>query len=170
MTQDIQVQSSKLTLKLNLNKLVVFIFLSVIAYFSYDKYALHRGEQVETSKFILTPQVNDIYFLDARLLNETLINDIVVTGALESKHKYKLAKVLRVTDDNLVVVYGKVFYQWKNSVVNSIQYGDLNNDYFRLIPNYIPLSEIQEMGSTGAVYLIKRPNKNKLYGSFIGLN
>lgn len=35
-------------------------------------------------------------------------------------------------------------YQWQYAVVNSIEYDDLsNNDYFTLIPNYIPLNKIK---------------------------
>ncbi len=99
-------------------------------------------------------------FLDFRLLNDEL----------EQKNKYKLAKIVRVSDDNLAIVYGRVFYQWQYSVVNSIQYGDLSNDdYFMLIPEYITFSKIKEMKENGAIYLIKRPVGNKLYGNFVSL-
>jgi hypothetical protein len=53
-------------------------------------------------------------------------------------------------------------------VVNSIQYGDLsNNDYFTLTPDYIPFSKLKEMKSNGAIYLVKRPVQNKIYGNFV---
>jgi len=132
----------------------------VICYFVYGKYSSHITEQEEASTLILTPQVNDIYFLDFRLLNDKL----------ERKNKYKLAKVVRVTDDNVTIVYGNFFYQWQYSVVNSIQYGDLSNsDYFGAIPDYIPFSKIKEMKSDGTIYLVKRPVQNKLYGNFVSL-
>ena len=84
----------------------------------------HKTEQLEASVLIANPKINDIYFLDMRLLNSNL----------ERKNKYKLAKVVRVTDDNVVIVYGSFFYQWQYAVVNSIQYGDLSNsDYFTLL-------------------------------------
>ena len=85
--------------------------------------AFHKAEQTEASVLILTPQVNDIYFLDMRLLG----------NELESKHKYRLAKVVSVTDSNVAIVYGRVFYQWQNAVVNSIKSDDVNNyNYFKL--------------------------------------
>jgi hypothetical protein len=130
----------------------------VILYFGYGKYEEHKTEQLEASVLIANPKINDIYFLDMRLLNSNL----------ERKNKYKLAKVVRVTDDNVVIVYGSFFYQWQYAVVNSIQYGDLSNsDYFTLIPDYIPFSKIQEMKRNGSIYLVKRPIQNKMYGNFV---
>ena len=147
-------------LSLSINKLVLLICLLVVFYFGYERYASHKAEQIESSVLISSPKVNDIYFLDFRLLSDKL----------EQKNKYKLAKVIRVSDDNLAIVYGRVFYQWQYSVVNSIQYGDLSNDdYFMLIPEYITFSKIKEMKENGAIYLIKRPVGNKLYGNFVSL-
>jgi hypothetical protein len=145
-------------LSISLNKLVLLVCLLVITYFGYVRYEQNKTEQAEASVFILNPQVNDIYFLDMRLLN----------GKLERKNKYKLAKIIRITDDNIAIVYGRFFYQWQYAVVNSIQYGDLSNsDYFTLIPDYISLSKIKEMKNNGAIYLIKRPIQNKIYGNLV---
>lgn len=151
----------KAKLSVSLNKLVFLTCFIVVVYFGYGKYALHQTEQAEASVLILTPKVNDIYFLDLRLDNDKI----------ERKNKYKLAKVVRVTDEGLGIVYGRVFYQWQSAVVSSIQYGELSNhDYFKLIPDYIPFSKIKEMKSNGTIYLVKRPIRNKLYGNFINLN
>lgn len=145
-------------LSISLDKLVLLTFLLVIVYFGYGRYASHKTEQTKALALILAPQVNDIYFLDFGLFSDKL--------AL--KHKYKLAKVVGVTDDNVALVYGRFFYQWQYAVVNSIEYGDLsNNDYFTQIPNYIPFRKIKEMQSNGAIYLVKRPIRNKLYGNFV---
>ena len=145
-------------LSISLNKLVLLICLLVIIYFGYERYEQHKTEQAETSVFILSPKVNDIYFLDMRLIKDNL----------ERKNKYKLAKVVRVSDDNVAIVYGSFYYQWQYAVVNSIQYGDLSNsDYFALTPEYISFSKIKEMKNSGAIYLVKRPMQNKIYGDFV---
>ena len=158
MTHACQQKHRKTKLSMYLNKLVLLIFLLLMVYFGYERYASHKAEQTEASVLILTPQVNDIYFLDFRLLSDKLAR----------KNKYKLAKIVRVTDDNVVIVYGRFFYQWQYAVVTSIQYGDLSNsDYFTLIPDYIPFKKIIEMKSNGAIYLVKRPIRNKLYGNFV---
>jgi len=130
----------------------------VIAYFGYENYAFHKAEQKEAEILILSPQVNDIYFLDMRLLS----------GKLESRQEYRLAKVVSVSGDHVAIVYGSVFYQWQYAVVNSIKYDDVNNhDYFKLIPDFIPFIKIKEMRTNGAIYLVKRPIRNKLYGKFV---
>lgn len=93
---------------------------------------------------------------------------MLLGDTLERKHK--LAKMVRVSGDSISIVYGKFFYQWQYSVVNSIQHGDLsNNDYFKLIPDYISLSKIKEMEKNEAIYLVKRPIQNKLYGGLVTL-
>jgi len=145
-------------LSISLNKFVLLICLLVIIYFGYERYEQHKIEQAEASAFIINPKVNDIYFLDMRLIKDKL----------ERKNKYKLAKVVRVSDDNVAIVYGSFFYQWQYAAVNSIQYGELSNsDYFTLIPDYISFSKIKEMKSNGAIYLVKRPLQNKIYGNFV---
>ncbi|MDG1751860.1 MAG: hypothetical protein P8I03_09410 [Thalassotalea sp.] len=143
---------------ISLNHLVLLVCLLVAFYFGYESYTEHKIEQVESSTLILSPQANDIYFLDFRKIDEQLVR----------KNKYKLAKVIRISDDNVAIVYGSFFYQWQYSVVNSIKHGDLsNNDYFELIPDYIPFTKIKEMQRSGAIYLVKRPVRNKLYGNFV---
>lgn len=155
-TVESEEQTSKLSL--SLNKLVLLTCCIVIIYFGYSRYEQHNIEQNEASTLILNPQVSDIYFLDMELIKEKV----------ERKNKYKLAKVIRVTDDNIAIVYGLFSYQWQYSVVNSIQYGDLSNDdYFISLPDYIPLNKVKEMRNNGAIYLVKRPVRNQLYGNFV---
>ena len=148
-------------LSMSLNKLVLIICLTVACYFGYQKYELHVTEQTDASILILTPKLNDIYFIDNGLLS----------GKSKRKNKYRLAKVVRVTDENIVVVYGRISYQWQSSVVNSIKFGELsNNEYFMPTPKFISLNRVKEMKNNGSIYLVKRPMGKKLYGSFIGLN
>lgn len=153
---DSQRRLSKLSI--SLNKAILLVVLFVIIYFGYNRYQQHYIEKAEAEILVLNPQVSDIYFLDMRLINDKYVR----------KNKYKLAKVIRISDENVAIVYGKFSYQWQYSVVNSIQYGELSNDdYFTQIPDYFSLSQIKEMKNNGAIYLIKRPVKNKLYGNFV---
>ena len=120
--------------------------------------------ELQDENHVLLSKVNDIYFLDFGLFSD----ELKLKHNLARKNKYKLAKVVRVTDDNVAIVYGRFFYQWQYSVVSSIKYGDLSNDdYYMPIPDYIPLSKIREMKSNGAIYLVKRPVRNQLYGNFV---
>lgn len=143
-----------------LNKVVMFVFLLMITFFAYKRYSVHKAEQVTTLSLILSPEVNDIYFFDVKLFK----ND----PSINSKNKYKLAKVIRVTEDNIVLVYGRFFYQWKHAAVNSIKFGDLSNsEYFTTIPDYLPLNKINSLQQSGAIYLVKRPNAGRVYGNSI---
>lgn len=158
MTNSIELQQQNNKPALSFNKFVSLVFLLVMMYFGYERYISHNAEQEETSTFISNPKLNDIYFLDLKVLGEIV----------EPKNKYKLAKVVRVSDEHLAIVYGKFFYQWQSAVKSSIEYGDLSNkNYFTLIPDYIPLSKIHEMRSNRGIYLVKRPKQNKLYGNRI---
>lgn len=149
-------RTNKLTI--SLNKLVLLACFFVIIYYGNSRYERHKTEQTVASELIQNPQVSDIYFLDMSILK----------GDVEGKNKYKLAKVIRVTDDNVAIVYGKFSYQWQYSVINSIQYGDLSNDdYFMSLPDYISLDKIKKIRSNGAIYLIKRPVRNQLYSNFV---
>jgi hypothetical protein len=122
-------------LSISLNKIVFFICLLVALYFCYERYSFHVVEQTTTEAHILKPHVNDIYFLDVRVINEKVADN----------NKYKLAKVIRITDDNIVFVYGNFFYQWQYAAVNAIKYGDLsNNNYFASIPDFISFSDIKK--------------------------
>ena len=151
---------TKFCLSLSLNSQVLLIILVVSAYFGYQKYAEHKTEQADTSVFILSPKVNDVYFL------ETLSLD-TLSG---QKQPYTLAKVVRVSEDGIAVVHGRFSYQWKYAVVNSIQYGDLSHaDYFKLIPDYLPFNTLKKMKANNEIYLIKRPIQNKLYGNVVSL-
>lgn len=141
-----------------LNRIILSICLLGMIYFGYVKYEEHALEQKQTSIFILSPQVGDIYFLNMKLIQDKPM----------LKDKYKLAKVVRVSNDGVSIVYGSISYQWQYSVVNSIQYGELsNNNYFKPIPDYIPFNKIKKMHSFGAIYLVKRPIQDKIYGNFV---
>jgi hypothetical protein len=158
MPNAIKSQNHKLKFSFTLNNLILLGCLLVAFSFAFERYIEHKVEQTEASELILFPQVDDIYFLDFRKIGDQLVR----------KNKYKLAKVVRISDDNVAIVYGSFFYQWQYSVVNSIKHGDLSNyDYFELIPDYIPFSKIKEMKLSGAIYLVKRPVRNKLYGNFV---
>lgn len=145
-------------LPISLNKLVLLLCLLVAAYMVYERYKNHKEEQIEAAKLILNPKVGDIYFFDFRMLSDKR----------EQKNKYKLAKVVSVTNDSVGVVYGRFYYQWQYSVVNSIQYGDLSNsDYFKILPEYFSLEQVIEMHKSEAIYLVKRPILHQLYGNYV---
>jgi len=140
-------------------KTVSVLILLLILYFCYVKYEAFETEKAQTRDIILNPLVNDIYFLDFRLLSKKL----------RPNEKYRIAKVVDITGDIVTLLYGGYFYQRQHAAINSIQYGQLSfKDYFQPKRYDIPHHMIKEMLDKQAIYLAKRPVRNKLYGNLVG--
>ncbi len=137
----------------------IFIILLLVLFVGFIKHNSLKVEEGQTLAIISNPLVNDIYFLDFRRLSDKL----------RPKEKYRIAKVVDVTGDIVTLVYSGFLYQWQHAAVNSIQYGHLSyKDYFEPKRYNIPLNTIKNMQSSQAIYLAKRPIRNKLYGNLVG--
>jgi len=137
---------------------ISFVLLLTI-FLSFMKYDSYKTEESQTLAIISNPQVNDIYFLDFRLLSDKL----------RPKEKYRIAKVVDITGDIVTLVYGSFFYQWHHAAMNSIQYGQLRNKkYFETKRYDISLNAIKNMQKNQAIYLAKRPIRGKLLGRLVG--
>lgn len=139
----------------NLLKFVVLILVvSLIAF----KYQQHHHEQSLTEQLVLSPKIDDIYFLDFRLFNESL----------RPKEKYRIAKVFDITGDIITLRYGDLLFPSKHKAADSIRFGQLRyNEYFQPERFNFSHQEIQALRSAGAIYLVKRPWQNKVFGNFI---
>tara|TARA_B110000908_G_C10167044_1_gene408956 strand:- start:122 stop:958 length:837 start_codon:yes stop_codon:yes gene_type:complete len=137
----------------------VFFILLVVLFLIFIEYDTSKGEVNQTLAIILNPKVNDIYFLDFRLLSEKL----------RPTEKYRIAKVVDITGDIVTLVYGSFFYQRHHAAMNSIQYGQLSyKDYFESKRYDIPLNTVKNMQKNRAIYLAKRPIRGKLLGNLVG--
>jgi hypothetical protein len=140
-------------------KISALFIIVIIALVFFIKYESNTAEDIQTLKLISNPKVNDIYFLDFRLLS----------NKLRPTEKYRIAKVVAITGETITLLYGRFFYQYQQAAINSIQYSQLSyKDYFESKRYNIPHSEIIEMHSNQALYLAKRPIRNKLFGSLVG--
>jgi len=140
-------------------KSTIFFILLITLFLGFMKYDSYKTEESQTLVIISNPQVNDIYFLDFRLLS----------NKLRPKEKYRIAKVVDITGDIVTLVYGGFFYQRQHAAINSIQYGHLSyKDYFEPKRYNIPLNTIKDMQNSQAIYLAKRPVRNKLFGNLVG--
>jgi hypothetical protein len=141
---------------LKLSSLILFL---VVLYLGFMKYENEQAEQKQTLTIISNPKIDDIYFLDFRLLSDKL----------RPKEKYRIAKVVDITGDIITLLYGTLYYQRQQAAINSIRYGQLSyKDYFELKRYDFPLNTIKTMHSSNAIFLAKRPIRNKLFGNFIG--
>lgn len=147
-----------------LNKLKVplrglMILVAIIAlYLGFIEYLDYKHEKDYTFAVISEPKINDIYFIDFRLITEDL----------RPHEKYRIAKVADVTGDIITLMYGGFYYQRKHAVINAIYYGQLSfTDYFETKRYDMPHSQVKGMFDSGAIYLANRPIRNKLYGNLV---
>ncbi|KGJ90670.1 tetratricopeptide repeat protein [Colwellia psychrerythraea] len=139
----------------NTIKVIAFISLCL---FIYNKSTQSQQENDESSLYLSSPKINDIYFLDFRLLSDSL----------RPKQKYRIAKVVDITGDIVTLLYGNMFYLRQQSLKDSIRYGQLRfKDYFETKRYDLPLVQLESMYDSKAIYMIKRPDQNMLYGNYI---
>ncbi|GHG02710.1 tetratricopeptide repeat protein [Thalassotalea marina] len=104
------------------------------------------------------PEIDDIYFLDYRLIGENL----------RSKQNFRVAKVIDITGDVVTMRYSELLFEFQNAAVNSIRYGQLRyDDYFQKARLNFNKNTLVQWVNSGAVYLIERPESGRLYGNFI---
>jgi hypothetical protein len=126
-----------------------------LAYYSYYVVYKTYQEQQLTRKIIESPKINDIYFLDFRILS----ND------LRPNEKYRLAKVVDITGDIITLTYGGFYYPSRHATLNSIYYGQLTyKNYFEAKRFNYSQQKIQQKLETGAIYQAMRPIRDKLLG------
>lgn len=131
--------------------LAMLIMAAVVQYVSTAKQV-----ELESAELIKAPKINDIYFLDFRLLSDTL----------RPKEKYRLAKVVDITGDVVTLQYGNLFYLRQQALKDSIRYGQFRyRKYFEPKRYDFKKNEINRLWHSGAIYLAKRPVLDKLFGN-----
>jgi hypothetical protein len=139
----------------NVLKVLVFVALGL---FIYKKSTQSQQEDDASLTYLASPKIDDIYFLDFRVLSDSL----------RPKEKYRIAKVVDVTGDIITLLYGNMYYLRQQSLKDSIRYGQLRyKDYFESKRYDLTLAELKAMHDSAAIYMIKRPDQNMLYGNYI---
>jgi len=142
--------------RVDLGKFLVFFIVALIIF---NNLIQGQNKEKENSQnYLNAPQVDDIYFLDFRLLSDNL----------RPTEKYRIAKVVDVTGEVVTLLYGNVFYLRQQSLKDSIRYGQLRyKQYFETKRYDLTLAQLQAMFNTSAIFMIKRPNNNMLYGNYV---
>lgn len=131
---------------------------ALIAYLFINHHNQTAQSKNESFSYINSPKINDIYFLDFRLLSDTL----------RPNEKYRLAKVVDITGNIVTLQYGNLFYLRQHALIDSIRYGQLRyRKYFETKRYDFTKNEIKSLWQSGAVYLVKRPVLDQLFGNFI---
>lgn len=144
------------TSKTSLVFYAALILLVGVAFFQSNKQAEKNNS--DSLSYIAKPKVNDIYFLDYRKLSDTL----------RPQQKYRLAKVVDITGDVITFRYSNMLYFRQQAAQDSIRYGQLRYVKFFEPKRYdFNLDEIRKMWDLGAIYMVKRPVNNQLYGNYV---
>ena len=134
------------------------ITLLALCLFIYNKSTQSQQENDDSLAYLASPKIDDIYFLDFRVLSD----------ALRPKEKYRLAKVVDITGDTVTLLYGNMFYLRQQTLKDSIHYGQLRyKGYFESKRYDLTLTQLKAMHDSTAIYMIKRPDLNMLYGNYI---
>ena len=73
-----------------------------------------------------------------------------------------------ITGDVITLLYGNVFYLHQQSLIDSIRYGQLRyKGYFESKRYDLTLTQLNQMHVSEAIYMVKRPDNNMLYGNFV---
>jgi len=134
-------------------KLIVVLF---ILYFIVSKVNKSDIEQIETQRYLSQPSLNDIYFLDIKEL----------TNNVRPKERYRVAKVVDITGHIITLRYGNLLYPNKQSVIDGIRYGQLRyHEYLEPKRYDFSLKSLHGLYEKGAIYKVKRPVHDVLYGN-----
>lgn len=141
-----------------LSLIILVLILSIATYIT-KLVSANAFDEEQTFSIVSNPKIDDIYFLDNRLMREDI----------RPKHNYRIAKVVDITGHIVTLLYGSLYYERQNAAENSVRYGQLSyTDYFETKRFDIPKTDILDMAKNGVIYLAKRPVRNKLFGNFIG--
>ncbi|MCJ8318559.1 MAG: sel1 repeat family protein [Colwellia sp.] len=140
-------------------RVITLILLVIVALISskiwFDS---EQHQDAASAEIISSPQIDDFYFLDFRLLSDNL----------RPREKYRLAKVVDITGDVITLLYSDFFYVREGIIKESIRFGHLRfKDYFQSKRYDFSHNEIKAMYNAGAITLAKRPVLKKLYGNGI---
>jgi len=135
-----------------------FFTLSILLLSYYYWHVSEKEIYSQSSQITASPQINDLYFIDFR----------VISQKLRPREKYRLAKVIDITGDVVSLVYSDFYYFRQREIVEAIRFGHLRfNDYFQGQRHNFSKSEIRLMFDNKAIYMAKRPLNNELYDNFV---
>lgn len=113
---------------------------------------------VLTASYVAEPKIDDLYYLDFRLIQDNL----------RPTEKYRMAKVSDITGNVVTLNYSSYFYPQKHELNETIRYAQLRFEkFFQEKRNNFTIAELQAMIESGAVFLVRRPDGNMLDGNLV---
>ena len=133
---------------------VIFLVSLVVGFTLYKNFEANN----KTKIFIAEPSINDIYYVDYRVLQDNL----------RPNEKYRMAKVSDITGDVITINYSSYFYLQEHELNEAIRYAQLRFEkFFQEKRHNFKISELQSMIESGAIVLARRPDGNVLDGNIV---
>ncbi|TYK64574.1 sel1 repeat family protein [Colwellia echini] len=111
-----------------------------------------------TKNFVAEPEVNDLYYVDFRLIKDNL----------RPAEKYRMAKVNDITGDVVTINFSSYFYMQEHELNEAIRYAQLRYEkFFQEKRHNYTILELQSMVESGAITLARRPISNMLDGNVV---
>ncbi|MFQ3277274.1 MAG: hypothetical protein ACI8SC_002269 [Colwellia sp.] len=142
---------------LHKTKIIILVFLVVAGLVANIFYRdIKLSEQ--TDAIIANPQLNDFYYVDFRIIKENL----------RPAEKFRMAKVQDITGDVVTINFSSYFYLQEHELNEAIRYAQLRFEkFFQEKRHNYTVSQLQEMVTSGAIVLARRPESNMLDGNVV---
>jgi TPR repeat protein len=112
----------------------------------------------QTKAIIAEPKLNDLYYVDFRLIKDNL----------RPAEKFRMAKVQYITGDVVTINFSSYFYLKEHELNEAIRYAQLRYEkFFQEKRHNYKISKLQEMVDSGAIVLARRPDGNVLDGNVV---
>lgn len=111
-----------------------------------------------TKALIAHPEVNDLYYVDFRLIKDNL----------RPNEKFRMAKVTDITGDVVTLNFSSYFYLQEHELNEAIRYAQLRFEkFFQEKRHNYNIADLEAMIESGAVVLARRPESNMLDGNVV---
>ncbi|ALO34996.1 hypothetical protein CMT41_09905 [Colwellia sp. MT41] len=133
---------------------VVFAAVALAVSIFYKNYLLSE----QTKAIVAAPQLNDIYYIDFRVIEDNL----------RPAEKFRMAKVKDITGDVVTLNFSSFFYPQEHELNETIRYALLRSEsFFQEKRHNYNAAELQGMITSGAILLARRPENNILDGNVV---
>jgi hypothetical protein len=144
-------------LKVHKYKVAVIVMLIGLAFGGNFLYKEHQ-KNILTASYVDKPKIDDVYFLDFRLIKDNL----------RPTEKYRMAKLTDITGEIITLNYSSYFYPQKSELNDTIRFAQLRFEkFFQEKRNNFTIQQLKDMVNTGAIFLVRRPEGNMLDGNLV---
>lgn len=138
-------------------KILSLVLVGVVAIAGNWFYGNHKVN-LETKSYISEPKLNDLYYIDFRLIKSNL----------RPTEKFRMAKVADITGDIVTLKYSSYFYPQKHELNETIRYAQLRFEkFFQEKRNNFSITQLKSMIESGAIFQARRPEGNMLDGNLV---